>query len=162
LMEYIIMTFFIFIVIIVLIFFLIGYQITQFSLEQRKGAIDRTLSILKQVSVSPLLVKEEGVFDDAKLTALAILGSNGCESLRRLLGEDWFFEVRVLDSSNTINQCDASNYPSCNYWSFCQENRNFTAFDLPVNVYRNTGIIVPTGILPRIDIAILKVGVYEN
>jgi len=159
LMEYIVMTFFIILVIVVIIFFLMGFQISQFTLEKKGSAVDRALSLTKQVSSSPLFVKSEGVFDDGKLTSLKTMG-NICPQLEGLFGQDWFFEVTVLEDSDVITPCTQSSYPDCNHWSFCTKDQNSIAFDLPVNVYRNIGKIVSTGVLPRTDIALLKVGIY--
>jgi len=157
-MEYIVLTFFIFVVIIVLIFFLFGFQITQLGSEKRKGFSDRALELTKQISASPLFVKEEGVFDDGKLTSLTTIG-NTCEKLEKILGKDWFFEVRVL-GTDVLTPCSQETFLDCNYWSFCTQDKNSIAFDLPVNVYRNIGTIVSTGVLPRTDIGLLKVGIY--
>ena len=159
LMEYIILTFFIFIVIIVLIFFLLGFQITQFSLEKKGSSVDRAFSLAKQFSSSPLLTKEEGVFDDGKLTSLTTLG-NVCPTLEKFFGKDWFFELTVLDGTGFTTPCNQNTYPNCNSWSFCTQNKNSISFDLPVNIYRNVGSVVSTGVLPRTDIGLVKVGVY--
>jgi len=159
LMEYIIMTFFIVIVIVVLIFFLTGFQISQFSSQKYQNTMDHALFLMKQTSSSPIFVKEEGVFDDAKLTALASL-PNLCGELRDRFGGEWFFEVRVLDNSDDV-LCTADSYPECNLWSFCTTEKTFIAYDIPVNVYMNTKTKLETDVLPGNDLALLKVGVYE-
>jgi len=107
-----------------------------------------------------LFVKENGVFDDAKLTALNYSVANVCNDLEDIFGNDWFFEVQVLDGTDIITPCTQTSYPNCNYWSFCAVSGNNIAFDLPVNVYRNTRTSLETDILGGTDLALLKVGVY--
>ena len=152
---------FVVIVIVVLFFFLSGFQITQFDAQKKKGAIDRALFLTKAISSSPLFAKEDSVFDDGKLTALATMG-NACQDLEKFFGKEWFLELSILDGTDVISPCNSNTYPDCNYWSFCTKNQNSVSFDLPVNVYRNIGTILSTGILPRTDIAVLKVGVYVS
>lgn len=160
LMEYIILTFFIVLIIIVMVFFLIGYQITQSSLQKGETSVDRALSLTKQVYYSPLFVKSGGVFDDSKLTSLKTMG-NVCPKLEEMFGDDWFFELTVLNEDNEVIPCEQSTYPFCNYWSFCQQqDRNFIVYDLPVNVHRSIGMILSDSILQRTDIGLLRVGVY--
>lgn len=159
-MEYIVLTFFILIVVIVLMFFLIGYQVGQLSLKKHGNQAERALTLTKQISSSPLFVREDGVFDDGKLTALKML-SGSCEELEKFFGKDWFFEVTVFDEdyqSGSIKEC--GQYPECNYWSFCKQDLNTLAFDIPVSVHRVSGIVLQDSIIPRTDIGLLKVGVY--
>jgi hypothetical protein len=160
-MEYIVLAFFIFAVITVLIFFLIGFQIGQFSVEKHGSRVDRALSLTKRVSSSQLFVKEDGVFDDGKLMSLKNI-PDICRHLESFFGREWFFEVTVLDGSGTVSECTQSNYPACNYWSFCSKGMNNISFDLPVNVYRNIGTVFSETIFPRTDIGLLKVGIYVD
>ncbi|MBI4021127.1 MAG: hypothetical protein HY369_02705 [Candidatus Aenigmarchaeota archaeon] len=158
LMEYIFTAFFLIIIVIALLFFLTGFQITQSVGEKNQGSIDRALLLLKQVSSSPLFVKEQGVLDDAKLTAW--LASDTCDQLEELFGPDWFLEVTVLDGTGVVVPCSQATYPQCNHWSLCTQEANALAFDLPVNVYRNVNTILTKDVIPATDLGILKVGVY--
>lgn len=160
LMEYVILTFFIVVVIIVLIFFLFGFQVTQLNADQRKGEVSRTLQLAKQIVSSPILVKDEGVFDDGKLTALTMLGDT-CSALEDHYGADLFIEVTIFGETDALTPCTQGSYPFCNYWSFCKREDASLAFDFPVNIYRNIGSVGPTGVLPRTDIGLVTVGIYE-
>ena len=159
LMEYVIMGFFLFIMIIVLIFFFTGFQVTQLSQDAKRSQIDQVLTLAKQVSSSPVLVKEIGVFDDAKLTGLASL-EDSCKRISSLFGQGWFFEVRVLDGKPDL-ECTETTYPHCNYWAFCARSAQNTTFDLPVNIVRVVGLQLPAGTFSRTDLGLLRVGVYE-
>ncbi|MBL7160866.1 MAG: hypothetical protein ISS93_03395 [Candidatus Aenigmarchaeota archaeon] len=159
-MEYIIMTFFMVVVIIVIIFFLIGFQVGQFTLQKHGSETDRALALSKQIVSSPLFVKEESVFDDGKLTSLTTLG-NICPELEAMFGNDWFFEITVLDSQPIV-PCTRNSYPNCNYWAFCVQDENSISFDFPVNIHRSIGFSDSTGIFSRTDIGIIKAGIYVN
>jgi hypothetical protein len=162
LMEYVVLTFFILIIIIVLVFFLSGWQITQFGLEKKKSEGDRSLTLLKNAMNSQFFNKEPSVIDDGKLTSLTSMGTGACKNLWELFGDDWFFEVRVIDGTGMTTPCDWNNYPDCNYWSFCEDSRNNLSYVMPVSIYRNIGLIVSDTALGRTDIGTLKVGVYTE
>lgn len=159
LMEYIFMIVFLAIVIIVFIFFLTGYQVTQFTSQQAQSSIDRSFSLMNFLSTSPLLVKEEGVFDDGKLTALASL-ENPCSLLEDRFGKNWFFTITILDGTESNTACSGP-LATCNAWSFCERDAPFVAFDIPTNVYRVTKTPLASDFLPGNDLALLTVGVYE-
>ncbi|MBI4176230.1 MAG: hypothetical protein HY518_03430 [Candidatus Aenigmarchaeota archaeon] len=159
-MEYVLMTFFIVIVLIAIIFFLTFFQVFQAGGEQQKALFNRQLFIAKYFLASPLFAEENSVLDDARLTALS--EGDGCEELKGILGIDWSAEITVLDDSRRIT-CTGFNYPDCNYWSYCLQNsigdniagrhsaRN-QSIVLPVSVFRPAG--------ERTDIGVLKVSVY--
>lgn len=157
LMEYILLTFFIMIVVVVLIFFLIGYQITQFTLEKQEASGDRALGLAKRITSSELFAKEEGVLDDGKLTGLSLAGNDLCPELEKLFGPDVFFSVRIVGEPE--ERCTQASYPDCTFWTFCEEEGNRVAVDLPVNVYRNAGLRLPSGILPQTELGLLTAGV---
>lgn len=158
LMEYVLLTFFILIIIIVLIFFLVGFQITQIAAEKKESSADRALSILRHLSTSPLFVKEDGMLDDAKLTSLK--QQDVCQELSRQFGENVFIEISVLDGEPQT-PCSQSIYPQCNYWAFCRQEKSSVFFDLPINIYRNRGIVMSNGVLPQIGIGRAVAGIYE-
>ncbi|MBI4182225.1 MAG: hypothetical protein HY520_04635 [Candidatus Aenigmarchaeota archaeon] len=151
------MIFLIMVVVVGLIVLLTGYQITRAAADRSDRTQDRALFLLKQVTTHPLFVSEEGVLDDAKLTALATL-PDGCARLEDLFGPDWFLEVETLDGPGAA--CAQTNYPACGRWELCKQDARAVAYDLPVNVYRNAGTILARDVLARRDLAILTVGVY--
>jgi hypothetical protein len=152
------MTFFIIVIIVALMVFLSYWQITQLRVEETKAQTDRALFLAKHLLNSQHFVKKDSMFDDGRLTALASL-PDACGELQKIFGEDWFAEIRVLDG-NPETLCTWSNYPECNCWKFCAENKNNMSFVIPVNIYRKIGYVLTTGILERSDIGTLKVGVY--
>lgn len=153
------MTFFVLVVIIGLIIFLSYWQVTQLGVEQTRTEMDRALFLTKHFLNSQQFVKKDSMFDDGKLTALFSL-PNACEELQKVFGLDWFAEIRVLDGSDTEIPCTWSEYPDCNYWSFCVEDKSNISYVVPTNIYRRIGYILTTGVLGRTDIGTLKVGVY--
>jgi hypothetical protein len=148
-MEYILVGFFILIVIFLIVFFLMGWQIGTTKSRQSLLREQKASFLLKAFSNSPYLNKEGfsegGMLEDSKLTVLE------CSDLEGLFGEDVFAEVRVLDS---VAECTQESYPGCGVWTFCKgEERNFIAYDTPVNIYRT--------LTRDVEIGILTVGFYE-
>lgn len=157
-MEYMMMTLFVMVIIVMLVFFFSGWQISQVQMQESRAKSDLVLSGLKNVMYSPLLVRESGMFDDAKLSALQAR----CDKVKAAFGADIYIEVSVLDGRGDI-PCDPYRYDiNCNYWSVCMEDRPHSALVMPVNVYRNMGNVLSSGVLGRTDLAVLKVGVYET
>ncbi len=157
-LEYALLTFFVMVVIIGLIIFLSYWQVTQLGVEETRTRMDRALFLTKHFLNSQQFVKRDSMFDDGKLTALFSL-PNACEELQEVFGLDWFAEIRVLDG-NAPKECTWTNYPDCNYWSFCVEDKSNRSYDVPTNIYRRIGYTLTTGVLGRTDIGILRVGVY--
>ncbi|MBI4020315.1 MAG: hypothetical protein HY367_03200 [Candidatus Aenigmarchaeota archaeon] len=143
-MEYVLMTFFVIVVIGAIIFLLTFFQVLQFGGEQQKAVFTRQLFIAKYFLASPLMARENSVFDDAKLTALS--ESNGCRELEAVLGSGWAVEVTRLDS-NTAGACTAENYPDCGRWSYCGQNIRNQSIVLPVNVYGASDGLAGIGIM---------------
>jgi hypothetical protein len=165
-LEYIMLTIIIMAIIIVLIFFLTTWQVTQLSQEKSKTITTQALSLTKLVSNSPYFVKSDSMFDDTKLTALAII-DDYCKELEPILGRGWFIEINITGSSGELSDKECNllrNYPDCGHWIFdCPGvGDNFDAFVLPVNIYRNTGRVMESGILPIVDIGTLTAGVYHG
>ncbi len=158
-MEYIVMIFFVMVIIVVIIIFLSGWHFAQLKAEETKDASSRVLFLTKHLSHSPLLVKDDYMFDDGKLTALKSLGPELCGELEKIFGYDWYIEITVLDGKPKT-ECTWSNYPDCNYWEFCTKNEKNVTYDLPVNVYRRIGYTLSTGVFSRVDIGFIRVGVY--
>lgn len=163
-LEYIMLTLIIMAIIIVLVFFLTTWQVTQLSQEKSRTITTQALSLTKLVSNSQYFVKSDSMFDDAKLTALA--AGDYCRELEPILGKGWFIEVNITGSSGQINsrECSIGNYPDCGHWVFdCPGvGDDFDAFVLPVNIYRNTGRVMESGILPTVDVGTLTAGVYHG
>ncbi len=162
-LEYVFLSLFIIAIIIGLMFFLTIWSSIQFGAESMKTEWDRALWLGQYVQNIPLLVKETGMFDDGKLTALASMGpSKACEYLESLAGPDFFMELRILDGNETQINCTWQNYPDCNYWEFCKNTgkKKKKFYTLPVNVYRRIGFKLQETTTGRTDIGILKAGVY--
>jgi hypothetical protein len=153
-MEYLLLSLFVLLVIISLIFFLSWWQLSQFGLEEQRIKNDRVVALLNRFTNSPLFVKENSVFDDSRLLAIQLLGDDACRELEDLLGSGWFMEIEVLSRPGCAGQCSQSNYDCCNYWSLCsQGSRMNVSMSIPVNVYRKAE--------DRTDLAALRVGVYS-
>lgn len=148
-LEYVILGFFIVMIIVMIVFFIVGWQIGKTSSRQTALKEQKASFLLKAFSNSPLLnkegFKEGGMLEDSKLTVL------DCGDLEELLGKGVFAEVRVIDSTE---ECTSENYPRCGSWSFCKtDNPQFLAYDVPVNIYRT--------LTRDVEIGILTVGFYE-
>jgi len=150
-MEYILLTFFILLVILGLLFFLSWWQFSQIGMEEHKVKMERILFLAQYVSNSPYLVKENSIFDDAKLTAIKSLGPGICKDFESVFGYNWFIKIKVFDGDTEI-PCTWSNYPNCNSWEFCTKDQKNTSRMLPVNIYRK--------IPEENGIGIMEVGIY--
>jgi len=135
-MEYVILTLFIVIIIIGFVFFLSGWNITQLQLDKEKARQDRALFIMKYFLSSPLFTKENSVFDDTKLDAFRSL-PNECTELGKIIGENWFAEIETFNGAK---------------WEMCTQNKNYSAYIVPANVYRK--------FTDKAELGTLKVGVY--
>jgi hypothetical protein len=154
-MEYLLLSFFILMVIIALIFFLTFWQSSQLSLEQQNLKSQRLDTLLNRFINSPLFVMENSVFDDSKLMAIQSLENKGaCQDLEALFGSDWSIRVEVLTPRpGCAGPCTASSYPCCGSWEICTRGeRNITKV-LPVNVYRKSE--------DRNDLGLMTVSIYD-
>ncbi len=147
LMEYVLLSFFILLIIVVITLFLTGWQITTTGSEQRKVLYDRAEFLLRAFTNSPYInkntYKEGSMMEDSKLTSVT------CRDLENLYGSGWFAEVESLEFND---ECSVDNYPLCGKWSYCKTGKRNITFEIPVNIYRKT-----TG---EIDIGFLRVGLY--
>lgn len=148
LMEYVLMTFFVLLVILLITLFLTGWQVSSVGTEQEKIIATKADFLLRAFTNSPYInkntYKEGSMMEDSKLTTIT------CEDLQKLYGKYWFAEVEALEFNEP---CTGENYPLCGNWSYCKEKKAATIYELPVNIYRKT-----TG---EIDIGILRVGLYN-
>ncbi len=154
-MEYLLLSVFILLMIMSLIFFLAWWQSSQFGLEQKKLKDQRVDVLMNRFINSPLFVTENSVFDDSKLQAIQSLRQDACQDLESMFGGDWFITIEVLNQhpGENIGECTASNYPDCGYWEMCGQGERNVSRVLPVNVYRKAE--------DRNDLALLTVGVYS-
>lgn len=150
-MEYILLTFFILMVILALIFFLSWWQLTQLGMEEHKLKMEKVFLAASHVTNSPYFVKENAIFDDAKLTAAKSLGPSICKDFEKFLGFDWFIKIKSFEGDGDV-PCTWMNYPDCNSWEFCTKNQKNTSRILPVNIYRKVS--------EKNAVGILEVGVY--
>lgn len=152
-MEYILLTVFLIVVILMIVFFLTWWYGAQIDMERVSSRTDLVLSLIRQVSDTPYFVKENGMFDDSKLTAMKSLS---CTELEKIFGYDWFMRVKALDGGPET-ECSENNYqytyPNCNRWNFCVKNMEYSSNIVPINIYRK--------IDNRVEIGTLEVGVYE-
>jgi hypothetical protein len=134
------------------------WQVSRAKIEKNRINQRRAITILKKTIVSEYFAKDNSMFDDSKLTSM--LGR--CEELKKIFGENWFAEIRVIDGNNEIVPCDPNVYDNkCNYWSYCKEEKgNYTSYIVPINIYRKVGWVFRRGILPRVYPGYIKVGVY--
>ncbi len=157
-LEYVFLTFLIMVVVVAIILFLTGWQATQLTFEKSKAITGRALFLLKYISDSPLVVRDVAQFDDRKLAALSEMGPAGCSELGKLTGGgSWFFEVSIPGEP----VCDPGE-SDCGSWAFCKKEGRYTAFTLPVNVYRTVDKFTATDFLSSTKLAVLTVGVYQS
>lgn len=153
LLEYLLLTFFIILIIMGVVFLLTHFQIMQIQIQGQSESQDHTFSLMSSFLSSPYLVKEKSMFDDSKLTAIKSLGGQMCIDLEKIYGRNWYIKINVLGQNQS---CTWSNYPNCGYWSLCYpatEPREKTSYIIPINVHRR--------ITGTTDIASLEVGTYE-
>ncbi len=145
-LEYVMLTLFVVIVIIALLFFLSWWQASQLGLEKRSNAVQRTYSVLGQFINDPVLVKSSSVLDDSKLTALQ---SMDCDDMEKVFGSGWYANVTLFEGDARM-ECK-TNYPNCNYWEFCPRNYGSRcsriSYAIPVNIYRKMKESTGVGIL---------------
>ena len=152
LMEYVLLSFFVLLVIVLITLFLTGWQMSTIGSEQRRVTYAKAEFLLRAFTNSPYINKntfEEGsMLEDSKLTAIT------CAELEKLYGTGWYAEVETLASSDVPEECSLENYPLCGKWSYCKHEGEAIAFDIPVNIYRKTN--------GEIDIGRLTVGLYNS
>lgn len=152
LMEYMLLTLFILLIIVMLSLFLAGWQITGLEKEQKKSVQEFVISIINDIGTSPYINKQEYVegfvFSDSILTVL------DCDDIRRMFSDNIFVTIEVVSNQLGSIECSKSNYPMCGKWSYCyEEDKNFIAYEVPVNIYRRAdGSILS---------AIMRIGIYE-
>lgn len=148
LMEYVLLSFFIILIIVLTTLFLTGWQITSTQSEQRRVFYSKAEFLLRAFTNSPYVnkntYKEGSMLEDSKLTSIT------CEDLEKLYGAGWFAEVESLEFANECNE--ETPYPLCGKWSYCKKEGDAIIFEIPVNIYRKT-----TG---EVDIGFLRVGMY--
>jgi hypothetical protein len=159
-MEYMFLTLFVIVIVIAFVIFLSWWNISQMNVEKSKAELDKTLVLTKSLASSPFLARGDSLLDDGKLTVLQGMGQEACDSIKGVYGADWFAVVRLLDGRNDM-PCNSTSYPDCNYWSFCKTaSKNYRSYVVPVNIYRNIGTVLSTGVIGRTYIGSIEVGVY--
>ena len=156
-MEYLLLSFFILLIIVALIFFFSWWQFSQLGMEERNIENQRIILLMDRLSNSPLLVKENSVFDDSKLQTFQGLANQGfCNDLEGIFGMDWYLEIEILNRPEHPDSCHGINYyPQCSSWSIVcgvWGERNVSLV-LPVNVFRK--------LEGRTDLGLMRVGVYQ-
>ena len=145
-MEYVMLTFFVLVIIVALLFFLSWWQASQLGLESRDNAVQRTYSVLGQLINDPVVVKGNSMLDDSKLSALQDMD---CQELESIFGQGWYANVTLFEGDTSV-VC-GTNYPHCNCWSFCPENYGDRctriSYVIPVNIHRKMSESVSVGTL---------------
>ncbi len=147
-MEYVLLIFFIFMILIIIMLFISGWQISSSESNKYELVLKRAMFLTKSFSISPYInregFKEGSMFEDSKLMVLK------CEDLEKIFGKGWFATVSVLGSTM---KCEKdSDYPECGVWEYCKTGKNSISYEVPVNIYRK--------ISDRTDIGVLEVGIY--
>ncbi len=150
-MEYIVMVVLIVAAIIAIILFLSWWSIMQIEMQGSKNQNDKIVSLGQMIMGDYMLINEQAMLDDAKLTSLVSMSSEGCERLQALLGANWYAKIKSLDMEGDI-PCTWGNYPDCNSWTICEYKEPHIAQVFPVNVYRKLS--------DKAALAVLEVGVY--
>jgi len=148
LMEYVLLSFFVLLIIVMLTFFLTGWQMSSIGSEKTRVIYNKAEFLMRAFANSPYInrntYKEGSMFEDVKLLSIT------CENLQKLYGTDWYAEIETIEASES---CTEENFPLCGKWSYCKKEGESITFELPVNIYR-----VVTG---KVEPAILKVGLYR-
>ena len=142
LMSYVLLTFFIFIILVVSIIMAGSW----FSLQSRdiysKSSTQEALNIMKMLSISPIINVDEFtdgyMFSDSKLTAL------NCSDIYRILNKRVFIEIKIPGQNEL---CTDSTYPDCGIWKICNDVKYNTAYEIPVNIYRHLSKKIETGVM---------------
>lgn len=170
-MEYILLTFFIMVIVVILIIFVSGWQISQLEMGQAQDKTRKILTLTQNVLNSQMFVKGSGMFDDSKLHALSDLENPNnpdldiCTDLEQAFGMNWYLEVHTLGCDRDC--IGPTGYGVCCSWTICKppdlETGEYQVdiLSLPVNVYRKTGFDLGDSTLPRVDVGLAKVGVYS-
>jgi len=160
-MEYMFLTLFVIFIIIAFVIFLSWWNVSQLDVEKSSVELDKTLVLTKSLVSSPFLARDDSMLDDGKLTALQEMGQDACSSIGSIYGADWFAVIHLYDGNNDT-LCSTANYPDCNYWSLCKkpDEKNYRSYVVPVNIYRNIGVVLSTGVLGRSYVGSIEVGVY--
>jgi len=151
--ENLIVIFFVIVILVILMIVLTNYQFYEMEMEKRKIQRESALTFAKRFLNIQLVTKTNGILEDAKLSALYTIP---CEDLEKILGTNWFVEVKIFEDNDITIPCTVHNYPECNYWVFTSCNRGMrnVSYTLPVNIYRK--------MLERTDIGIIKAGLYVS
>jgi len=149
LMEYVLLSFFVLLIIVMITLFLTGWQMSTINSEQTRVTNAKAEFLLRAFANSPYInkntYKEGSMLEDSKLSSI------NCEDLQKIYGEEWFAQIETLEFTD---ECTQDNYPSCGKWTFCKKEGDAIVFELPVNIYRTM-----TG---EIDIGKLYVGLYKG
>lgn len=160
--EYVVMILFLTVIIIGVVIFFYVFQIAQLNLEKERTVSEEALNLLEQFLSSEFITRGNSILDDAKLTAILSM-DDFCRRMEKVMGGgDWFLGVRIVGRGE--RPCTRNYDPECTSWSICPQSRNFTAVNVPVNVYRHVGYIhgdIEKVFIPRYDPATLTVGVYR-
>jgi len=165
--EYMVLVMMIVIIVLIAMLLIFGFQFFTVGSEQLKSRERRSLflleSFISSTALNNLQYQKGSVFDDSKLTVAS------CEDLETLLGKGWFAEIMVLlDESVCYDQptwkknkclrdlrkqasivCTNQNYPFCNIWRFCEQNKRDRMIyrSIPVNVYRKMNNTLELGVI---------------
>jgi hypothetical protein len=172
--EYMVLVLMIVFIIFIALLMIFGFQFLSVGSEQMKSRERRSLFLLESfistTALNNLNYQKGSVFDDSKLTVAS------CEDLQSMLGMGWWAEVRVLVDDSGCDDlprwqiskcksdlrkeaetmCTTQNYPRCNVWVFCEQNKRDRMIyrSIPVNVYRKMNSTV--------DLAVVTVGIYAG
>jgi len=148
--EYIFMTLFVIIMIVVLIIFMSWFQFSQ--IEMRGGSLrtEKAEFLMGYITASPYMVIENSMFDDSKLTALLYM-DDYCDRLDDIFGTSWSLSIELLTSEDgCYANCTLDNYPCCGSWTLCDKRREYAGrndiveriYPIPVNVFRKMNEMV--------------------
>lgn len=163
-MEYILLTFFIVLIIAVLMLFISGWLVSTSMSKQSDYEYRRALFLTKLIANSPELNREgypEGaMLEDSKLTTIT------CEQVRKMFWPDIFMKIKIPGKNTDCTWASYVNdYSNCGLWYFCEydkicgkwglcaANKEKILFETPVNIYRKMS--------DKVDIGILTVGFAE-
>jgi len=156
-LEYIFMTMFIIIMILVLIIFMSWFQYSQIGMKSGSLQIEKAEFLMEYMTSSPYLVTKNSMFDDSKLTSLLYM-DDYCDSLDTVFGSDWSLNIELLTSEDgCYDNCTLNNYPCCGSWTLCDNRRECNktrTYVIPANVFRKMN--------EKTHLAVMRVSVYAD
>lgn len=153
--EYLLMTVFTMVIILVMVFFLFGFEAGRTADSESMDSKNRVLLAVNTLTQSDIINKEDLMFDDSKLAGF--LDQAGCEELTKTMSQEACINIELIKIASEEPKDCAGNYGGeCNRWTLCKDvcaklksGGRQRGLSLPVNVYRKLD--------NKVELAVVKV-----